>query len=127
MKYFFDNCISHRYAAMLRALDVDVQALREVLPEDTTDIELLKTLHGKDVVFVTSDTSMARRKAEARAVREAGVTGLFLGPFWHKMEFWDQAVWLVRRWRMVDGFASGVARGTCADVKQNGKSEIFVI
>ena len=54
MKYFFDNCICPKYAQMLRALDVDVTALRELFPQDIKDVDLLSELPshlGKDVVF----------------------------------------------------------------------------
>ena len=39
MNYLLDNNISYRLVAMLRALDVDVRALRDEFPEDITDVE----------------------------------------------------------------------------------------
>ncbi len=130
MKYFFDNCISPKYAAMLRALEVDVQALRDIFPQDVKDIDLLAKIPkrlGKDVIFVTGDTHISRRKAEAQALRESKLTALFLGPFWSNMQFWDQAIWLVRRWPSIDNFASSVERGTFAEIKQRGKAAPFVL
>ena len=125
MKYFFDNSISFRLARMLCALDVDAVALRDEYPEDTKDIPLFKFLRGSNVVFVSTDTSQMTREQEARALKEAGITALYLGPFFQRKPFWDQAVWLVRRWKGIEGFAEGVTPETCAEIKQNGKALVY--
>lgn len=127
MIYFFDNNISYRYVRMLAALDVAAKALREEFPEDITDCDLFDRLRGKDNVFITADESIRRREAEARALRQCGITALFLGPFWAKMLFWEQAIWLVSRWRRIDAFASSVAQGTCAELKRNGRALPFAL
>jgi hypothetical protein len=125
LKYFFDNDLSYRFAKMLSALDVDAVALRDELPQHTKDVDLLSALAGRDIVLVSGDRIMTRRPAELKALRSAGVIALFFGPFWSNMTFWRQAEWLVRRWQTIDGFASGAAKGTFAEIKQNGKSEII--
>jgi len=125
VKYFFDNCISHRYADMLCALDVDAKALRHEFAEDIDDISLFRELHGRDVVFVTYDSKQRTRVLEAREIKAAGITTLWIEPFWGKMKQWDQATWLVKRWPLIDAFAGSVVKGTCAIVKQNGKCEMF--
>jgi hypothetical protein len=125
VKYFFDNPISAKYAHMLAALEVDAVALRDEFPADMDDVTLLGKPRGREVVFVTADRRIRRRQSEARALRECGVTALFFGPFWAKMGFWQQAAWLVAKWPLLDGFARGAARGTCAEVKQNGKSDVL--
>lgn len=125
MKYFFDNCISYRYVNVLKALDVDAVALRDVYAPNIEDTELFKNLRGSDQVFITSDTSQTTREHEARGLLESGVTALFFGPFWGKMIMWQQAIWLITRWQMIDGFAKGAAKGTCAEIQQNGKARVF--
>ena len=125
MKFFFDNCISYKYAEMLRALGEDVTALREKFPEDTKDIPLFEQLRGHSVVFVTTNTTQLTRKQEAKALKQSGNTALFLGPFFERLRFWDQAVWLLRQWPRICGFANGVVPGTCAEIKQNGKALIY--
>lgn len=110
---------------MLSTLGVDAVALREEYPESTDDISLFQSLRGRNLVFLTTDTSQLTREHEARALKEAGVTALFFGRFFQRMAFWDQAVWLVRRWPLIDGFASGVSRPTCAEIKQNGKALVY--
>lgn len=125
MKYVIDNCLSPKFAAMLAALGVDALALRDEMPRDAADVEVFEFLKGRSIVFVTCDTRQKTRAAEARALRASGITALFLGPFWTKMTFWQQAAWLVAKWEGINTFCEAVQRGTCADVKQNGKPRIF--
>lgn len=127
MRYFFDNNLSIRYVKMLRALDVDAKALCEEFAQDFPDTRLFEELRGQNVTFVTGDTGIQTRTGEAKALRECGITALFLGPFWDKLKFWPQSAWLVKHWPVIDGFVNGVERGTSAEVKQNGKSMIFRI
>ena len=75
--------------------------------------------------FVTSDTHISRRKAEAQALRESKLTAIFFAPFWSNMQFWDQAIWLVKNWPRIESFTSSVTRGTCAEIKQRGKAQPF--
>src|SRR6187551_436399 len=107
---------------MLRALEVDAVALREELAENIKDPDLLAQMQGSDRVYITADTSQTTRLAEARALKEAGITALFFGPFWSKQKRWPQAVWLLKHWPLIDGFAAGVQKGTCAEIKQNGRA-----
>ena len=125
MKYFFDNCISYRYVNMLAALDVDCVALRSTFSESIKDEALFQALRGSNVVYVSGDTSQTTRVQEARALKEAGVTALFVGRSWARKPFWDQATWLINKWPVIDGFAKGVVPGTCAELKENGRALII--
>jgi len=128
VKYFFDNCISYRFARMLAALEeFEVVALRDKYPADIEDIELFQALSGSGYVFVTCDDRQKTREGEAKALRESGLTALWFGPFWSKKLFWDQAKWVITRWPVIDGYVKGVAPGTCAEVKENGRSRPFVL
>jgi hypothetical protein len=125
VKYFFDNCISPKFAVMLRSLDEDAVALHEGFPAGIKDERLFEGIKGRKLVFVSTDAKQLTREQEARALKDAGVTALFFGPFFGKMLLWDQAAWLVRRWPTIRGFAEGVAPGTCAEIKQSGKALIY--
>ncbi len=127
MNYFFDNCISYKLANMLAAIDVEATALREHFAESITDVALFEKLTGSDAVFVSCDLSQTTQALEAKALRQCGVTAIYFGPFWSKLLFWQQAVWLVSKWQRIDGFASGVAPGTFAEIKQNGKAVPFTL
>jgi len=122
VRYFFDNCISYRLAHMLRALGVDVVALKEHCPANTPDTDLFKILSGSDFVFVSEDRKQLTRIAEASELKSAGISAIYFGPFWSKMGFWKQAEFLVRRWELIDGAQKGLAKGTIVELKQNGKA-----
>ena len=121
----FDNDISPRLAAMLNALDVDVFALRDKFPPDTKDVDFLERLKGSGIVLISANTSMRTNAIESRVLKQANITALYLGPFGGRMGLWRQAEWLIKHWPTIDGFARGVATGTCAEIKQNGKSRIY--
>jgi hypothetical protein len=125
VKYFFDNCISFKFAAMLRALDVDATALKDRFEPGIPDEEFLRQLKNSRFVYITFDHKQKTRESEARAIMESGCTSLWLGPFWGKKQFWQQAGWLVNRWDSIDKFANSVVEGTCAEINENGKARPF--
>lgn len=118
MKYVLDNNISPRFAAMLRALDVDTIALREILPANTDDNVFLS--HLSDRTLITGDQHIRTRKIEATALKQSGVSAIFFAPFWPKLKFWGQAQWLVTKWPDIDRFVSSTSMGTYAVVQQGG-------
>ena len=85
MRYLLDNCISPKLAGMLRALGEDIHALREQFPQDIDDVSLFSQVRGPNAVFLSTDTSQLTRTQEARALKQAKITALFLGPFFGKM------------------------------------------
>ena len=125
MRYIFDNCLSFRLANMLAVMEVDVVPLRDLVDESIADIDFFQQLDGTRDVWVTYDHKQRTRVDEARALKEAGVTALWLGPFWHNKFGWDQAKWIVARWERIDSFASNVVPGTCAEIKENGRALVF--
>lgn len=119
MRYYFDNNISPRYAAMLRALDVDVRAIREDFPANTLDIDFLQQL--RDCILITADRRIRTRKLEAIALRRSGISALFLGSFWAKLTVWDGAKWMVAHWPEIDRFAMTNPSGTYAEMAHTPK------
>jgi hypothetical protein len=65
---------------MLAALGVDVVALRDLFPEPISDVELYSQLDPNKDVLITYDHRQKTREAEAMAIKESGVTALWLGP-----------------------------------------------
>jgi hypothetical protein len=127
VSYLLDNDLSFRFAHMLAALGVDVVAVRDVeaLGEDAPDVEILRWLAGRERVFITADKHIRSRPAEIAALKESGVTALFLERFWAKLDFWQQAAWLVARWPQMDQFASNASPGTCATIQQRGRIRLL--
>jgi hypothetical protein len=112
VKYFFDNCISYRFARMLAALEeFEAVALRDKFDANIDDISLFQALTGSGYVFVTCDDRQKAREGEAKALHQASLTALWFGPFWSKKQFWDQARWIINRWPTIDGYVKGVAPG----------------
>ena len=72
MKYFFDNCISYRFAKMLAALEEfdEVVALRDKFSADTDDLTLFRELKNSDYVFVTTDERQKTREHEASRMQD---------------------------------------------------------
>lgn len=126
MRYFFDNDISPSLAHMLKALDIDATALRDVFDPKTVDVVFLSELKndGYDVL-ISNNTEQRKIPQEKRALKESGIISLYFNPFWSKMKFWDQATWLVQKWPQIEGFCRGTAKGTCADLQRNGKASLF--
>ncbi len=110
---------------MLRALGEDVNALREQFPQDIDDVSLFSQLRGPNLVFLSTDTSQLTRTQEARALKQAKITALFLGPFFGKMNLWQQAAWLVAKWPKIRQFSEAVTEGSCAEIKQNGTVSFY--
>lgn len=97
---------------MLRALDVNAVALRDEFRQDIKDVELLRALKSTDYVLITGDRRITTRVIEATELRAARVTSLFLAPFWDRLDLWQGATWLVRRWPMIERLESGSNAGT---------------
>ena len=79
----------------------EAESLREKYPEDIKDVALFPELRNRrDIVFISTDTSQWTREAEARAIKQAGITALYFGPFFMKLGMKDlsQAAWLMKHW-----------------------------
>ena len=127
MRYFFDNSISYRLPRMLAALACDAVGLREQFPQDIKAIPLFLELAGSLCLYISADTSQTRRTHEARALKDTGVTSLFFGPFWNRLTLMAQAAWLIAKWPKIVAYAETMAKGTCAEMKQNGRVHIIAI
>ncbi len=125
MTYLFDNCISYRFAHMLATLGVDAKALRDVFPAYIKDVDFIPQLRGQGWVLITTDRHMKTRQIEAAALQASGVTALFLGRFYSKLSFWQQARWLITHWSEITDFADRVSAGTVAEIQQNGTARML--
>lgn len=106
---------------MLRALDVQIDALRDVVDHDTPDTVLFELLSGSDYIFISQDRAQLTRVAEATALRAAGISALYFGPFWSGLGFWKQAQYLIKNWQEFDTVLRRLAKGSIVEAKLNGK------
>jgi len=113
--------ISHRFAKALVALDKDVVSLREYFEPSTPDIVWLEELGRKGWPLITADKRIRSRPQERAILKSAHLTTFFLGRFFLKMHYWDQAVWLIRRWPRIEETARSFTRSVHFSVQQSGK------
>jgi hypothetical protein len=106
---------------MLRALGEDVVALKDVLAHDTSDTDLFKFLAGSEYVLISQDRKQLTRVAEAAALKAAGISALYFGPFWSRLGFWRQATYLIKNWSDFDTALQRFDKGSIVEAKQNGK------
>lgn len=123
----FDNNLSPRFARMLNALGVEAMAVRDEMPANTSDTEIIQWMEERkgDWGFITADRRTQTRPLEAPIFMRSKVTVIYLARFWNKMTFWKQAAWLVKHWENIDGFCNGAEKGICAEFKQNGRANLL--
>jgi hypothetical protein len=125
--YFFDNCLSIKYARMLQALDVAVIHLQEQFAANTPDEIWLPHLRDSGYVVVTSDRAIRKGSATALALKESGVTAIFLPKGFEEMRRWDQAVWLIRHWPNVEAYIAKAKTGALVQMTNGGSFTPIVL
>ena len=122
MRFFIDNCLSPKYAAILGGLDQgEVVALRDHFPQNTTDTTWIAEVGARGWVVVTVDRKQLSNAAERRAMKDAGVVAFFLAKSFSTMKFDDQVWRLVKHWPSIVAAARAAARSSCYSVSVNGK------
>lgn len=121
MKFFFDNNLSPKYSAMLRALEVDVVHLREAFPKRTHDDVWMPEVAKEGWVAVTQDRAIERRPHEAEVRRRVGLRMIYLPAAFMKMGLWEQAHFLVKMWPVIANAAEGMRPGLGMLLQQRGR------
>ncbi|MFW5869710.1 MAG: hypothetical protein ACOCVI_02305, partial [Planctomycetota bacterium] len=82
--FFFDNCVSKYLARMLDAWDLH-HTIRHIAEDSrlsisASDVEIIDVLSRQEApeVLVTADCNMKRVPDERKALRESGLTVIFL-------------------------------------------------
>jgi len=119
--YFFDNNISPDLVKILRLLGVNGVALRERFSPETPDEDYLSFVAQQGWVLVTCDLRIRTRPPEAAALKRAGIRAVFIGNFFPNLSIWEQALWLVKNWRQIDGIVATRRPGTICSVKRRGR------
>jgi hypothetical protein len=104
LHFFFDRCVACRLVRMLDAYDVHNTARH--LDDDarfektSADVDIIATV-AADVpkpVYVTADLANRRVPEERAALRDSGMSIVFLRGKFHHIAIHDQAVKLLRIW-----------------------------
>lgn len=74
MKFLFDNNFSPKHVRTLQNYDVEAVALRDEFGADAKDEDYLPGLKDTGYILVTCDLHIQTRRAEARALKESGVS-----------------------------------------------------
>ena len=116
MRFFFDNNIAPVIARSLHELSKDdghrVVHLREKFAVDTPDIIWIGSLATeKWWTVVSGDIQMSRKKHEAKAWQDSGLTVFFLAKGWNNLKFWDKAWRIVRWWPSIIEYVEADNKG----------------
>lgn len=133
MKFFFDNCVSHRLASAIHALvepEHEVVHLRakwrQADRETVADTAWIRELSADgDWVVVSGDIAIRSRPAERDALRQARLTTFFLAKGYTQLPDWDQVRWLIDKWPEIVDLACRTAKGSMFRVPKRGKIETF--
>lgn len=79
MKFFFDNNLSQKLVAGLRAFGENVIHLKDRFPENAPDADWLEYIGKRQIILVTRDERIRWNPAEVAAVRRYKVGAFVLG------------------------------------------------
>lgn len=100
MKFFFDNCLPHRLAKAIAALDDDHEVihLRDRYPANTPDLRWLESLGSQRDWNVISCDAFNKTREERETIRQrARCTFTFAGGY-ANLPIWTQAYKILQRW-----------------------------
>lgn len=103
MRFFFDNCLSPRYAQSLNILSErdghTVTHLMEKFDRSATDPFWISGLKAEGSwVIVSGDTRILKTPELKAEWLRSGLTAFFLGTGWMNVTYWAQISFLLRWW-----------------------------
>lgn len=123
MRFFFDRNLPLRLAQMLDIFDVENQVVHQ--DDDARfihtdeDVHIVEMLGQEDPtpVLVTADVNMyTRRPNEQQALRDSGLTCVFIKKGFTQLPFHDQALKLLKLWPEIVKETSRCRRPTAFEV-----------
>lgn len=116
MKFFFDNCLSHKFVKALTALSKEGECtiihLSDKFTPDTKDEEWIKTLaQEEEWVIISADPRIARDRGPRQAWRESNLTAFFFEGKLIECNFWKQAKHIVEWWPKILQEAKNAHKG----------------
>jgi predicted nuclease of predicted toxin-antitoxin system len=121
--YFFDNSFSRKIVRALGDLGVGAIHLQDELPEDASDVAWLRLAGERRWVAVTGDARIVKAPREREALRAANIVVVVMHKGFVRLDLWNQAAWLIKNWRTIDGAVGRAAPGTNLRVGPRGQIE----
>ncbi len=131
MKFFFDNCVSHRLAEALDHLEASerppaysITHLRTKYPEEEGDLDWIPKLGAEgDWIVVGGDGRQLIRRKEMEALRKASLRGFILAQGYPQRVKWEQVRILVIAWPRILHFSQKLRYGQFYKVTARGGVE----
>ncbi len=99
MTFFFDNNLSPRIVAGMKAFGEDVTHLTEHFAANTLDADWFEFIAEREMVLITKDRKIRWNPAEREAVRRHKIGAFFLGG--KDLGYWRIVVQVVRNWEKI--------------------------
>ena len=128
MKYFLDNCLSPKYAAMLTAVsatDTVVMALRQEYEESTPDEEWIPKLGANGWVLISKDREQRKKPELRKALAQNRVTAFYLAKSFDHQPLMEVAWRLVKYWSKITHMGQNSRKGSQFLVDINGGVEVL--
>jgi len=124
MNFFFDNNISAKMAKAMNLLDDDshIDHLQDIFSQDTEDEKWLEYVGKKEIILITRDKKITKRRAELSVYRKYRVGAFILTG--KNMKKWDQVKQLILAWEKIKDLAERTARPFAFQVRAKGKIEL---
>lgn len=131
VKFFIDNCLSHRLAEALRILEEEtseVHHLQEKFARNTPDIDWIRDLSKERGWFVISVDRIHRPRAQREILRQTGLNVFLLAKGYMELSPRDQASKILRLWGEILKAAESAKPGECFRIPISGsKIERFQV
>lgn len=127
MTFIFDANLSPRVCRALRELGFDVSHVREEFGERAQDVDWIPATGARDAILLTADERIRYRSLERRALEGAGITTIFLQPFYMRLGMVKQAAFLLTHWDELMSTVADMPTGTHFKLYHNGHLEPWPI
>lgn len=105
MNFFFDNCLSPKYAEVLTSLGENITHLREVFDPSAKDEDWIPEVARRGWVAVSFDRKILKTPMLATALERARLCSFFLPGKIENKPLLEQAAWLCARWGSIRTWA----------------------
>jgi hypothetical protein len=108
---------------MLRALEVDVVHIQEVLElgAEASDEAWIEWTAKEHRIALTLDRKIRTKPSEKRVFETSGARVVFVPGGFHDLGLFRQAVWLMNRWEAIEKETAKAKPGECFTVRMQGQ------